>query len=301
MDSGQYPYPLPISRALQAADSDSPLRTPHSALHLADALTYYLGAVAVGQYSRATLTGDIAPDPTLNRSLRSLRRVLPGQWLLWIARSLEATPDGPVEGMAAWYNTREHGPVVEAYSILLYTMREKLDYTGDYGDREQASPRDLLELIDQFRIRLGKVGEAALSPEDASIVSGAIESGLRAAIESARFLTAYQLYAHVERKLLMGLEPTTPMPPISSPPFGELLTLLLYPPGEPPDYTKRPKLDEERMPLFPLDPLLSFLWCATCDTHRIFALREAQPPTLTYAGLDPDCGHIIQGEARRDE
>jgi hypothetical protein len=301
MDSGQYPYPLPISRALKAADSDAAPHTPHLVLHLADALTYYLGAVAVGQYSRATLTGEIEPDPTLNRSLRNLRRVLPGQWLLWIARSLEATPNAPVEGLAAWYNTRERGPVAEAYSTLLHTMREKLDYTGDYGDREQASPRDLLELIDQFRIRLGKVGEAALSPEDASVLSGAIVSGLRAAIESAPLLSAYQLYAPVERKLLMGLKPTTPMPPMSFPPFEEILTLLLYPPGDPPDYTKRPKLDQERMPLFPLDPLLSYLWCAACDTHRIFALRESQPPTFTYVGLDPDCGHISQGEVRRDE
>jgi hypothetical protein len=180
-------------------------------------------------------------------------------------------------------------------------MREKLSYAGDYGDREQASPRDLLELIDQFRIRLGKVGESALSAEGASALSGALVSGLRAAIESAPFLTTYQLYAPVERKLLMGLEPTTPMPPISSPPFGELLTLLLYPPGEPPDYTKRPRLDQERMPLFPLDPLQSYLWCTTCDTQRVFALREAQPPTFTYVGLDPDCGHVLQGQARQDE
>jgi hypothetical protein len=180
-------------------------------------------------------------------------------------------------------------------------MREKLSYAGDYGDREEASPRDLLELIDQFRIRLGKVGESALSAEGASALSGALVSGLRAAIESAPFLTTYQLYAPVERKLLMGLEPTTPMPPISSPPFGELLTLLLYPPGEPPDYTKRPRLDQERMPLFPLDPLQSYLWCTTCDTQRVFALREAQPPTFTYVGLDPDCGHVLQGQARQDE
>src|SRR5687768_6728189 len=276
MDSGQYPYPLPISRALQAATEHSALPTSsggltlHSALQLADALTYYLGAIAVAQYSRATLTGAIEPDPTLSRSLRSLRRVLPGQWLLWAARGLAATPDGPVEGLAAWYDTRERGLVAEAYSALLHTMRERLTYTGDYGDREQASPRDLLELIDQFRIRLKKVGEDALSAEGTSAVSGVIVSGLRAAIDSAPFLSSYDLYASGERKLLMGLEPTTPMPPLATPPgASELATLLIFPPGEIPDYTKRPRLGEERQPLFPLDPLLAYLYCSTCDTHRV--------------------------------
>src|SRR3712207_8665145 len=54
-------------------------------------------------------TGQIEPDPTLSRSLRSLRRVLSGQWLLWVARGLEASPQGPVSGLAQWYAARVGG------------------------------------------------------------------------------------------------------------------------------------------------------------------------------------------------
>jgi hypothetical protein len=173
-------------------------------------------------------------------------------------------------------------------------MRDDLGYVGDFGDLDVAALRDLLELLDHYRIRLKKVGESSLSQQGAAHITEAVISGVRAALRSAPFLAAYQLYAPGERKLLMGLEPVTPMPPMPTTlDFGDVATLLLYPPGEPPDYTKRPKLEEERRPLFPLDPLLTYLPCATCDAYRVSALREVQPPTLRYLGLDPDCGHEI--------
>ena len=300
-----YPYPLPISRALHAASQDTGLHTPHSGLQLADALTYYLGAVAVGHYSRALLTGEIESDPTLNRSLRSLRRVLRGQWLLWVARGLAATPGGVVRGLAEWYVDPVGGALTEAYSTILRTLREDLGYTGEYGEREQASPRNLLELIDQLRIRLDKVGEGALTRQANTTLAEALISGLRSALEGASSLAEYPLYAPIEPKLLMGLTSTTPMPPLTAPPeAAEIATLLLFTPGEPPDYTKRPRLDQERQPLFPLDPLLAYLRCDTCDTHRVAALREVINGFPNYIGLDPECGHEIRGlrtEGMNDE
>jgi hypothetical protein len=291
MDSGPSQYPLPIARALQAAESDPTHGAPWA---LADAITCYLGAVAVGQYSRATLVGEAELDPTLNRSLRSLRRVLPGQWLLWTARGLAQTPGGAVEGLSEWYERRESGAISEAYSALLNTMRERLGYGGEYGERPAASPRDLLELVDQYRVRLKKVGEEALDEESKARVAGALAGGLRTLLR-APFFADYQLYAPGERKLLMGMEPRMPMPPLTVPPgAAELATLLIYPPGEMPDFTKRPKLNEERQPLFPLDPLLVYAHCPRCDEFRVAALREVADGSPLYAGLDPACGHPIR-------
>src|SRR5437016_2136278 len=91
-------YPLPITRWLEAAErtcvAGEGVGCHEAALRLADAVVYYLGAVAVGQYSQALYRERIAPDPTLNRSLRTLRRVLPGQWLAWVSRGLEAVGKG---------------------------------------------------------------------------------------------------------------------------------------------------------------------------------------------------------------
>jgi len=42
--------------------------------------------------------------------------------------------------------------------------------------------------------------------------------------------------------------------PISAGRMAAAATILLYPPGEAPDYTKRPNPQAERVPLFPLDP-----------------------------------------------
>src|SRR3954465_6968236 len=109
-DAGRPSYPLPISTGLVHAEqvcfSGDGAGCHAAALRLADAVAYYLGAVAVSQYWQGQYAGTSEADPTLNRSLRSLRRVLPGQWLGWTARSLAAAPNGPVEGFAEWY-TRE--------------------------------------------------------------------------------------------------------------------------------------------------------------------------------------------------
>ena len=82
------------------------------------------------------------------------------------------------------------------------------------------------------------------------------------------------------------------MPPISAP-ADVPASLLLYPPGEAPDYTKRPNLQSERVPLFPLDPLLAYPECHECNRPRVAALQEVVSGAPTYLGLDPDCGHVF--------
>ncbi len=291
-------YPLPIARALQATEQncssseDGAASCLAAVLRLADALTYYLGAVAVAQYSQSVYTGQIEADPALNRSLRSLRRVLPGQWLRWTADGLAAAPNGPVEGLAAWYFHEENGEIARAYKGLRQAMVGHLAYAGDYGPREKASPRHLLELIDQYRIRRGKVPPDTLPPDFDERVAEAILPGLRAALGSTDFLTEYQLYAPQQRQLLTGLKAATPMPPMSDPP-DTAATILLYPPGEAPDYTKRPNPQAERLPLFPLDPLLVYLRCPQCALYRVAALQAMVAGAPHYVGLDPDCGHEI--------
>ncbi|HET9496296.1 MAG TPA: hypothetical protein VFR15_18875 [Chloroflexia bacterium] len=296
--------PLHIARALQAVDGacsssdagDGGAACLDASLGLADALTYYVGAVAVAQYSQAVYTERIEPDPTLNRSLRSLRRVLPGQWLGWAARGLEAWPGGPVAGMAEWYLTPVGGDIAGAYEALRRLMAEHLNYAGDYGPRDEVSPRLLLEMVDQYGIRRAKTPAESLPADFDAQVADTILPGLRAAIESAGFMSEYPLYAPQQRQLLMGTSPTTPMPPMSAPDEAEA-TILAYPPGEPPDYTKRPDLTAERLPLFPLDPLLAYLRCEQCGTYRVAALSEVAGGVPTYLGLDPDCGHLLNPAA----
>ena len=291
-------YPLPVARALEAAEKacegDEAALCHAAVMRLAETPAYYVGAIAVAQYTQALLTGQIEADPTLSRSLRSLRRVLLGQWLGWAARGLAATPEGTVEGLASWYGTRQGGEVASAYGGLLELMREHLAYNGDYGPQETVSPRTLLELVDQYRIRRSKVSAEGLSQEFDRTAADVLLSGLRAALESGTFLKGYDLYAPQQRQLLMGPKAITPMPPIQPPAeMAEAATLLLYPPGEEPDYTKRPDLQKQRAPLFPLDPLLVYLRCPECNRHRVGALREVIEGTPRYLGLDPDCEHDL--------
>ncbi|MDQ6693320.1 MAG: hypothetical protein M3014_02730 [Chloroflexota bacterium] len=291
-----YPYPLPISRALEAAEKicvdDGSSQCHASVLRVADALTYYMGSVAVAHYSQAYYTGQIEVDPTLNRSLRSLRRLLPGQWLGWIARGLQAAPAGAVPGLADWYAQVIPG-AAPAYEELRRLMVERLSYTGEYGPRQSVSPRLLLEIIDQYRIRRARSEPGSEDAELDTAVSGVLLPGLREVIEAASFLVNYPLYAPQQRQLIMGLKAATPMPPMSSPGDADA-TLLLYPPGEEPDYTKRPNLQVERLPLFPLDPLLVYINCVQCGKYRVAALQGVSNDRPTYLGLDPDCGHSIE-------
>src|SRR3954451_24538931 len=108
MDKSAAPLlPLHITLALQEADqrcAEGGGGCHDAVMRLAETVSYHLGAVAVAQYSQALYTEQIEADPTLNRSLRSLRRILPGQYLAWAARGLESTPDGPVAGVHGWYN-----------------------------------------------------------------------------------------------------------------------------------------------------------------------------------------------------
>jgi hypothetical protein len=287
--------PLHIARALQAVDSACPgdggAVCLDATLRLAEAITCYAGAVAVAQYSQAVYTERIEPDPTLNRSLRSLRRVLPGQWLGWAARGLEAWPGGPVAGLAEWYLTSVGGDIAASYEALRRLMAEHLSYAGDYGPRDAVSPRVLHEMVDQYGIRRAKTPAESLPADFDALVAETILPGLRAAIDTAGFISEYPLYAPQQRQLLMGTSPTTPMPPMTAP--DTEATILVYPPGEPLDYTKRPDLTAERLPLFPLDPLLAYLRCEQCDTYRVAALSEVAGGVPTYRGLDPDCRHLL--------
>ena len=167
MDKASTPLlPLHIARALRAIDKATQGTERHvRVLELADDLLYYLGALAIGQYSQAIVLEQINADPTLNRSLRSLRRILPGQWLGWTAKGLEATPGGVVKGLSEWYLQESMPELVAAYTELLSIMVADLRYTGDFGERTFVQPRALLELVDQYRIRRGKISPEAL-PED---------------------------------------------------------------------------------------------------------------------------------------
>jgi hypothetical protein len=288
-------FPLHIARSLQEADRATSGADKHSAtLMLADAITCYLGALGVAQYSQALLTEQIEGNPTLNRSLRSLRRVLPGQWLGWAAMSLEAVPNGPVEGLGQWYLHGSFDHVGPAYEALLRIMKLHLAYTGDYGSRQFVPPRILLEMVDQYRIRRSKMPPEVLIENLDEQVADALLPGLRALLDTAGFLSEYPLYAPEARQLLMGVKPTTPMPPMSVP--VDLLgaaTLLLFKPGAVPDYTRRPTMDDARQPLFPLDPLMVYIQCGECNRNRVAVLSEVANGTPTYRGLDPQCRHEI--------
>lgn len=291
-----YPYPLPLACALreaeQACADDAAAACHEEALWLADVVACYVGALAVGQYTQVFYSGEIEADPTLNRSLRALRRVLTGQWLLWAARGLAAAPSGPVEGLAKWYSRAESGLLAEAYAAVRAVMVEQLGYTGEFGPAEEVSPRLFLELLDQYRVRLGKSSPEALSPGERGRLGQAILSGLRDLLQSGTAMREYRLYAPQQRKLLMGLEERTPMPPLSVPEdAAEAATLLLYPPGSLPDYTKRPGAQAYTLPLFPLDPLLAYLYCQECDAYQVAALRGISGELPTYQGLS--CKHTI--------
>lgn len=288
-ETSSYAYPMPISRGLEAAEKGR----AGAVLRLARYIIYYLGAVAVGQYTQALYLGQARPDPTLNRSLRSLRRALPGQWLGWAARSLAATPQGSVKGLFEWYTEAHAGEIASGYGELQRIMVGRLAYTGEYGPREQVSPRTLLELVDQYTIRRDKVEEGQALPAGLDEqVSKALLPALQKLLTSAPFLREYRLYAPRQRQLLMGLRPTTPMPPIIAPEETEA-SLLLYPPGEGPDYTRRPSLQAQRAPLFPLDPLLAYVRCPECERLLVAALIEVAGGAPVYLGLDPECGHTI--------
>jgi hypothetical protein len=148
-------------------------------------------------------------------------------------------------------------------------------------------------MVDQYRIRGSKLSASTLSTGLERDTATTLLAGLRELLSTANFLSDYPLYAPQQRQLLMGAKPTTPMPPMSAP-TDTTATILFYPPGEAPDYTKRPNLQAEHAPLFPLDPLLSYLRCPECDRPVVAALREVVDGAPTYLGLDPNCSHEIK-------
>jgi hypothetical protein len=286
-----------LAAAEQTCAQDGTLACHDAVLFLADAITYYLGAVAVAQYMQAVYGGRIKPDPTLNRSLRNLRRVLPGQWLGWISKSLAVTQDAPIPDLNRWYNHKQGGELALAYQTLHRVMVEQLAYMGDYGPQDIVSPRLLLELIDQYRIRRGKalnrIGRLPAQLE--AEVAGALLAGERALLQGTDLFTDYLMYAPHARQLLMGQEPVTPVPPIVAPADAEA-SILLYPPGKAHDhdYTGRSDSYFGPAPLFPLDPLLIYARCAQCDRFRVAALQGVEDGAPFYLGLDPECRHTIR-------
>jgi hypothetical protein len=294
MDKATTPLlPLHIARALGAADSAAPGRDHHDrVIELADNLLYYLGALAIAQYTQALVLEQISADPTLNRSLRNLRRILPGQWLGWTARALEATPKGIVEGLSQWYLREGATALTTAYEELRGIMVADLSYNGDFGPRTFVPPRLLLELEDQYRIRRDKTSPEALegAVDLDERVANALLPGLHSTIDGAGFLRDYVLYAPGQRRLLMGNKATTPMPPISAPnDLADTATVLLYPPGTLPDFTRRPLRDEEREPLFPLDPLIVYIESKESGRFVMAALNRVENGMPVYRGLDPEC------------
>jgi hypothetical protein len=294
MDKATTPLlPLHIARALEAADSAAPGRDHHDrVIELADNLLYYLGALAIAQYTQALVLEQISADPTLNRSLRNLRRILPGQWLGWTARALEATPKGIVEGLSQWYLREGATALTTAYEELRGIMVADLSYNGDFGPRTFVPPRLLLELVDQYRIRRDKASPEALegAVDLDERVANALLPGLHSTIDGAGFLREYVLYAPGQRRLLMGNKATTPMPPISAPiDLADTATVLLYPPGTLPDFTRRPLRDEERAPLFPLDHLIVYIESKESGRFVMAALNRVENGVPVYRGLDPEC------------
>jgi hypothetical protein len=300
MDKATTPLlPLHIARALRAVESSPSGSDQHArVVDLADGLLYYVGALAIAQYSQAVVLEQINADPTLNRSLRSLRRILPGQWLGWTARALEATPKGVVEGLSEWYSQDSSAALATSYEELRAIMVADLAYAGDFGSRTFVPPRSLLELLDQYRIRRDKTPSETLQGDLDERVVNALLPGLRSAIDGTSFLREYVLYAPGQRQLLMGIKATTPMPPMSAPAdLVDTATILLYPPGTIPDFTKRPRRDDESGPLFPLDPLIVYIESKECDRFIMAALSRVENGRPVYKGLDPECkGEIKQGE-----
>ena len=117
MDKATTPLlPLHIARALRAVDKATQGTEQHArVLELADGLLYYLGALAIGQYSQAVVLEQINADPALNRSLKEPATHFAGQWLGWTAKGLEATPNGVVKGLSEWYLHESMPELVMAY------------------------------------------------------------------------------------------------------------------------------------------------------------------------------------------
>src|SRR4029079_18425073 len=118
----------------------------------AETLAAVLGGIDIAAYTQRGASA----APTLNRSLRNRRRPTFGQWLGWLRGALAAVPpdEAPVPGLAPAYEATDTNLLLLGYEGLRGKMVVYLDYQGDYKHEEAASTRLVLELINQYQLRL---------------------------------------------------------------------------------------------------------------------------------------------------
>jgi hypothetical protein len=279
-------YPLPLARGWQRVLVAAPRPSVHheALLVLAETLTNLLGGIAIAAYTQRGATA----DPTLNRSLRSLRRPTWGQWLGWVRGALAALPpdEAPVPGLAAAYEATDTNLLLLGYEGLRGQMVVYLGYTGDYGHQEAASTRLLLGLINQYQLRLATHPPAPDSGWDPMGIVTVLAPGLRAALGRLSLLADYPLLGlvrdadeQVQVLRLSGFsatESSVELEPDVEPPG----TLLLADPDE--------------LPLLVLDPWLVFARCPECDDVQVAAFAGQEGAQVRYRGLD--CGHSWEVE-----
>ena len=277
-------YPEPVARAWQRVLIASPLPSFHhrQLLVAAETLAYYLGAVAISAYEQYQGEGG-TPDAALNRSLRSLRRPTFGQWLGWVRAALGAVPAGEslLPGLAAAYEAPDNGMLLLGYEGLRQMMVVQLGYTGEYGVREAASPRLLLELINQYQLRRANHPLPADSGFDEMGAVSVMAPGLRAALSRLAMLAAYPLLGlvrtpagTVEVLRLQGLSPQASSMELDAEAAAPG-TLLLADPDE--------------LPMLVLDPWLIYVECPQCGQVQVAAFGRREGETLYYRGLE--CEH----------
>jgi hypothetical protein len=274
-------YSIPLARGWQRVLVAAPRPSVHheALLALAETLTRLLGGIAVAAYTQRGATA----DPTLNRSLRSTRRLTWGQWLGWVRGALAAVPDAdaPVSGLAAAYEATDTNLLLLGYEGLRGQMVVYLGYTGDYGHEEAASPRLLLELINQYQLRLSTHPPPPDSGWDPMGIVTVLAPGLRAALGRFPMLADYPLLGlvrdadgQVQVLRLTGFsatESSVEMEPDVEPPG----TLLLA--------------DPDDLPMLVLDPWLVFARCPECENVQVAAFAGQEGAQMRYQGLD--CGH----------
>jgi hypothetical protein len=275
-------YPMPLARGWQRVlvAAARPSLHHEALLVMAETLAAVLGGIAVAAYQGRAAQ----PDPALNRSLRTLRHVTLGQWLGWVRAALAAVPaaEAPIPGLAATYEALEDNLLLFGYEGLRGQMVVYLGGAGDYGPREAASTRLLLELINQYQLRLAKHPPAPDSGWDPMGIVTVLAPGLRAALSRLARLADYPLLGlvrdtggQVQVLRLMGFtaeESSVELDPEAAPPG----TLLLADPDE--------------MPMLVLDPWLIFARCPECGNTQVAALAGQRDGGTDYFGLD--CGHV---------
>ena len=274
-------YPMPLARGWQRVLVAAPRPSVHheALLALAETLTCLLGGIAVAAYTQRGATA----DPTLNRSLRNVRRLTWGQWLGWVRGALAAVSGdtAPIPGLAAAYEATDTNLLLLGYEGLRGQMVVYLGYTGDYGHEEAASTRLLLELINQYQLRLTTHPPPPDSGWDPMGIVTVLAPGLRAALRRFPMLADYPLLGlvrdadgQVQVLRLTGFsatESSVEMEPEVEPPG----TLLLADPDE--------------LPMLVLDPWLVFARCSECANVQVAAFAGQAGAHPRYQGLD--CGH----------